>query len=201
MSTVCIVVASGNAHKIAEIQQMMGRFQVHSFDKVFGYPHSAIEDGVTFAENAMKKISFLPLLPNTIYLADDSGIEVDALGGRPGIHSARYAAPDQVCATLLAELGNHPIRSARFRCVIALRFPDGRAETVDGTVEGHIHDREIGTLGFGYDPVFIPEGGAQTFGEMTPDQKNQLSHRARALSAAAKRIDEMIGGGADFDVN
>ena len=201
MTPMRIVVASGNAHKIEEIQQLMGRFTVQSFDSVFGYPHSAVEDGVTFAENAMKKISFLPLYPNTIYLADDSGIEVDAMDGRPGIHSARYAPPDQMCATLLAELGDHVNRVARFRCVIALRFPDGRSVTVDGRVDGHIYDREMGSNGFGYDPIFIPDGFVQTFGEMTADQKNQLSHRARALSAAAKLIDEMVGGGADFDVN
>ncbi len=191
--TVTIVVASGNRHKIDEIQSIIQNYPVQSFDSVFGVPHSAVEDGMTFAENAIKKVAFLPVRPGLIYMADDSGLEVDALGGRPGIHSARYAPPDLFCDTLLTELGDTPNRAARFVCAIALRFPDQDIVVVEGTVSGEIAYQQTGGCGFGYDPIFVPEGFSVTFAEMTPDQKNSLSHRGRALRAALQKIHEKIG--------
>ncbi len=187
-----VVVASGNAHKVTEIQSILGDLQVCRFDDVFGYPHDAVEDGLTFEANAIKKIDFLPLLPDTIYLSDDSGIEVDALNGAPGIYSARYAGEGatstQMCTKILSAIAGEPNRQAQFRCVIALRFPDGRIETIDGVVAGVLDHEMRGGDGFGYDPIFIPDGYTQTFGEMSAKLKNELSHRGRALRLAAQKL-------------
>jgi non-canonical purine NTP pyrophosphatase (RdgB/HAM1 family) len=190
---VIVVVASGNAHKVAEIQALTGDImRVHRFDDVFGYAHTAVEDGLTFEANAIKKIDFLPLVSERVYLSDDSGLEVDALDGRPGIYSARYAGEAatslQRCEALLSELDGVTQRQARFRCVIALRFPDGRVETVNGVVEGHITSDIRGADGFGYDPIFIPDGYLETFAEMSPALKNKLSHRGQALRLAMEKL-------------
>lgn len=187
------MVASANRHKIDEIQSILKDYPVRAFDDVFGVPHSAVEDGMTFSENAVKKVDFLPIKPGLIYMADDSGLEVDALGGRPGIHSARYAPPDLFCETLLGELDGQVNRSARFVCVIALRFPDGEIVVVDGVVSGQIALGQTGEMGFGYDPIFIPDGYPVTFAQMDPILKNTLSHRGRALRAAVQKIHEKIG--------
>lgn len=191
-----VVVASGNAHKVAEIQSMLPGLSVRRFDDVFGYAHSAIEDGDTFEANAIKKIEFLPLIGSRVYLADDSGLEVAALGGRPGIHSARFAGENatraQLCQALLEAMGRADDRRARFCCVIALRWSDGRINCVSGIVNGVIASEIRGTEGFGYDPIFIPEGFTQTFSEMTPSQKNELSHRARALALAKEVLESRI---------
>ena len=144
-------------------------------------------------------------------MADDSGIEVDALGGAPGVHSARYSGPDATYASnvhrLLRELDGVPAerRTAALRCVVVVRWPDGREIDVEGVVEGRIATSRRGGTGFGYDPVFVPdEGDGRTFGEMAPEEKHALSHRGRALRAVlADRLthlpDERVGPGVARD--
>ncbi len=187
-----VVVASGNAHKVAEIQSILGDLPVCRFDDVFGYPHDAVEDGLTFEANAIKKIDFLPLFPDTIYLSDDSGLEVEALNGAPGIYSARFAGAgatsSQMCTKILSAIAGESNRQARFRCVIALRFPDGRIDTISGGVDGVLSHEMRGGDGFGYDPIFIPDGYTQTFAEMSSKLKHELSHRGRALRLAAEKL-------------
>jgi XTP/dITP diphosphohydrolase len=161
-----------------------------SLDDV-GITDTVDETGDTFHKNAILKASAYSALSGLLTLADDSGIEVDALGGRPGVHSARYGGPDasdedRVCL-LLQELQDVPweLRTARFRCVIALAWPDGRVKTVEGVVSGIIHFRPSGANGFGYDPVFyLPEKG-HTTAELPTDVKNQLSHRGQATRKAS----------------
>jgi len=126
--------------------------------------------------------------PDRIYLGEDSGLEVDALGGAPGIYSARYAGPNATptdfCQKILSELATKSDRSAKFHSAIALKFPDGHIEVVHGLVEGSIALGMRGENGFGYDPIFIPDGFEQTFGEMQKEEKHRLSHRYRALKQA-----------------
>ena len=156
-----------------------------------------VEDGVTFTDNALIKARSAREATGESVVADDSGIEVDALDGAPGVHSARYAgdeASDQDNVDkLLAALADRPdpaARTARFRCVLVLQHPDGRELVVDGTVEGHVAAAPRGPGGFGYDPVFVPtEGDGRTFGEMDPAEKHALSHRGRALAALLAALD------------
>ena len=142
------------------------------------------EDGTTFEENALKKAMALPMVGDAIFLADDSGICVSALGGRPGIYSARYPGQTSAekCLNLLAELGHSDDRRACFYCAIAIRFPDGQAHVVSGCLEGTLAWAPRGDHGFGYDPIFIPEGETQTVAELSGVAKNLMSHRYRALA-------------------
>ncbi|HKQ39544.1 MAG TPA: RdgB/HAM1 family non-canonical purine NTP pyrophosphatase [Verrucomicrobiae bacterium] len=189
-----LVLATRNAHKVQEIQEILGKgFRVHSLKQ---YPNAPelIEDTDTFAGNATRKATQLAQWlgkPEVIVLADDSGLEVDALDGAPGVHSARFAATDATTGNapdatnitkLMRLLENVPPekRSARFRCVLALVSRDS-VRTFDGTCEGHIAMQPSGSGGFGYDPVFIPVGFSKSFAELGEDTKNQISHRARAL--------------------
>ncbi len=183
-------IASGNAHKISEIRQIFHDLPI----EVSGFQDwpAPIEDGETFEENAVKKVEALPLVPNEIYLADDSGLEVDVLGGAPGIFSARYAEPGKECRKLLDELGSNSNRNAHFTCVIALAFPTGDIHTVRGEAHGTISTLICGEKGFGYDPIFIPNGHDRTFAEMTPQEKNNLSHRNIALQQARAYLLEFI---------
>ncbi|MEN8614992.1 XTP/dITP diphosphatase [Dehalogenimonas sp. THU2] len=150
------------------------------------------ETGTTFAENAALKARALAAASGMLTLADDSGLEVDALGGAPGVLSARYAGEGagdaERNALLLKILWEVPVekRTARFRCVIAIAVPDGGLRFAEGVVEGRIAFEPHGSNGFGYDPVFsLPELG-KTMAEIAPDEKNRLSHRARAAAAACK---------------
>jgi XTP/dITP diphosphohydrolase len=183
-----VVLASANPKKAAELRELLGT----AFDLV---PRPAevpevVEDGATFEANARLKAVALAAATGLTALADDSGLEVDALDGRPGVHSARYSGADATDAAnvdlLLRELAPHPDpddRRARFRCVVVLRRPDGEELVADGTVAGHIAPAPRGTGGFGYDPVFVPdEGDGRTFGEMEPAEKHAISHRGRALA-------------------
>jgi XTP/dITP diphosphohydrolase len=158
------------------------------------------ETGDTFEENARIKALAYARASGLLTLADDSGLEVDALGGAPGVHSARYAGPGADDAgryrKLLAELADVPPkrRAARFRCVVALARPAGILSTAEGTVEGAIGFEPRGSHGFGYDPVFLVEGhGGQTLAELPPDVKNAISHRARAVQAAMPQLRRLIG--------
>ena len=148
------------------------------------------ESGETFEENARIKAQAYARASGLVSLADDSGLEVDALGGAPGVHSARYAGPAATDSDryrkLLDALTRIPEgqRSARFRCVVAIALPDGAIYTADGSCEGEIGFTPRGEHGFGYDPVFVVQGHAgRTMAELSPDVKNKISHRARALAA------------------
>ena len=148
------------------------------------------EGDESYRANALAKARAVARPAGAFALADDSGIEVDALGGRPGVRSARYGGPrlsdPDRCATLLSELKGVPQerRTARFRCVVALASPDGREEAVEGVVEGIITDAPQGTGGFGYDPLFFYPPLGRTFADLDPSVKNRVSHRGRALALA-----------------
>ena len=193
-----LVIATRNKHKLEEIREI---FHIPGLEVVsaFDFPHvpDVVEDGETFEANAVKKAVSLAGATGLWALADDSGLEVDALGGAPGVYSARYAGePVSYPANnrkLLDELRNEQNRHARFRCVIALSSPDGKAKTVDGRCEGVIAYEERGKQGFGYDPLFIPEGFTKTFAEMDGESKNAISHRGRALQHAMEAWGEMLG--------
>jgi len=184
-----LLVATRNAHKTEEIQRILGpQFNVTDLAAHPEIPHIA-ESGTTFQENAiLKAVAVSKRMPGFV-IADDSGLEVEALGGAPGIHSARHAgmnATDQEKTDKLLEeltrVGATKIaRRARFRCVLALACKGNVLGAFEGIIEGQIADRPHGSHGFGYDPIFMPEGFQQTFGELAPAEKNQLSHRARAL--------------------
>jgi len=184
-----LLVATRNAHKTEEIQGILGpQFNVTDLAAHPEIPHIA-ESGTTFQENAiLKAVAVSKRMPGFV-IADDSGLEVEALGGAPGVHSARYAgmnATDQEKTDkLLEELtrvgATKNARRARFRCVLALACKGNVLGAFEGIVKGQIADRPRGSHGFGYDPIFMPEGFQQTFGELAPAEKNQLSHRARAL--------------------
>lgn len=184
-----LLVATRNAHKTEEIQRILGaQFNVTDLAAHPEIPHIA-ESGTTFQENAiLKAVAVSKRMPGFV-IADDSGLEVEALGGAPGIHSARYAgmnATDQEKTNkLLEELTRvgavKNARRARFRCVLALACKGNVLGAFEGIIEGQIADRPHGSHGFGYDPIFMPDGFQQTFGELAPTEKNQFSHRARAL--------------------
>ena len=184
-----LLIATHNAHKTGEIAAMLdGVFAVSDLTTRPGFVEPE-ETGATFEENAAIKALAASAVagPDVWVLADDSGLEVDALGGAPGVHSARWAGRhgDNAGnrAKLLAELDGKAERRARFRCVLALARA-GRVEAVfSGAVEGEISAAEEGAGGFGYDPLFRPEGFAETFGTLPAEVKNRLSHRARALAA------------------
>ena len=181
-----ILVATKNAHKTAEIAAMLG--SSWTVEDLTMHPNIAApeETGATFAENATIKVRAAARLFPGLVLADDSGLEVDALNGEPGVFSARYAGPGSTDADnrarLLRELRAFP-SPARFRCVLVLAQGDRVLATRDGAVEGAIINAERGVGGFGYDALFIPAGYTQTFAELPAATKNQLSHRARALAA------------------
>lgn len=190
MAPVRLLVATRNAHKLAEIRAILDwpGVVLAGADELPGLPEVE-EDATTFEGNALKKARTLRDASGLLTLADDSGLEVDALGGAPGVYSARYAGePTDHAANnrkLLAALEGVDNRSARFRCVLALASPDGRDWTVSGAVEGRIALSPSGDAGFGYDPLFIPDGYDLPFAAMPAEVKNSISHRARALSAAA----------------
>lgn len=198
-----LVVATGNRHKTREIQHILGAgFQVHDLG---AYPEvSEIrESGTSFEENAkLKALAASRHLP-ALVIADDSGLEVDALGGAPGIYSARYAGENATDTDkidkLLRELEGvrYPDdqRGARFRCVVALARNGNLLGTFEGIVEGKIANEMRGASGFGYDPIFIPRGFDQTFGELPKEVKNTISHRAKAIRALADRLGRLEPGG------
>jgi XTP/dITP diphosphohydrolase len=152
------------------------------------------ETGATLLENALLKARAARDLTGRPALADDTGLEVDALQGRPGIHAARYAGPEATyadnVAKLLRELEGVPVprRAARFRCAFVAVFPDGHELTAEGVLEGRITTAPRGTNGFGYDPVFEVEGTRRTLAELGEDEKNGLSHRGRAVRALARKL-------------
>jgi XTP/dITP diphosphohydrolase len=186
-----LVLATQNPHKVAEIGQIL---QFPGLDVVglSDYPRipPVNEDGESLEENAIKKARTVAEITGEWALSDDSGLEVAALGGAPGVRSARYAGEPSNhrnnTLKLLAEMTGMEDRRARFRCVIALSNPSGGTETVEGICEGEIACECRGEGGFGYDPIFVPVGHNVTFAEMSAADKNRLSHRGRALAAAGK---------------
>ncbi len=190
-----LVIASRNEKKKKELLQIIGdlNLEVATLNDFPGAPEVE-EDGLTFHDNAVKKAREIAQFTGCMTLADDSGLEVDALGGLPGVHSARFAGEpsddERNNQKLLQMLEGIPApeRTARFRCVIAIAFPDGRVETAEGTCEGRIGFLPKGSAGFGYDPLFIPDGFDMTFAELSPEVKNSISHRGKALQKALKLL-------------
>jgi XTP/dITP diphosphohydrolase len=188
---IVLLLATRNPHKTREFAQLLGPgFELRDLTEMQDVPEIA-ETGASFVENArIKAVTVSRSFTEELVIADDSGLEVDALGGAPGIFSARYAGEnatdEQNVEKLLRELG--PARgragsnAARFRCVIALAQSGGFLGTFDGAVDGAIAPEPRGNRGFGYDPVFVPEGFTATFAELPADLKNQISHRARATT-------------------
>ncbi|MBK7390935.1 MAG: RdgB/HAM1 family non-canonical purine NTP pyrophosphatase [Bacteroidetes bacterium] len=179
-----LVVASGNSSKLTEIRQMMPQsFEIVSM-KELGFTGDIPETADTFAGNALLKARFISNKFMVNSLADDSGLEVEALSGRPGVYSARFAGPgsndQQNTDRLMAEMEGVTNRKARFVAVLALVL-EGQEFLFEGFVNGTIAQKQAGNSGFGYDPVFIPEGYSQTFAMLSPDLKNRLSHRRMAI--------------------
>ena len=184
-----IVFATNNVHKLSEIRAILGRqMEILSLADI-GCHDDIPETADTLEGNALIKARWVKERYGFDCFADDTGLEVEALGGGPGVHTARYAYPDRhdpVANTrkLLAELHDKDNRAARFRTVIAL-IQGTDEHLFEGIVEGHIATKEHGTEGFGYDPVFAPEGGEKTFAELGVEAKNCISHRARAVKKLA----------------
>ena len=191
-----LVLATRNPHKVREFQELLGDEYNLSDLNALHDVKIAEEIGSTFAENAILKAVSVSKDRQPLVVADDSGLEVDALDGAPGIYSARYAgenASDQKnIEKLLRELRSRSVleekRSARFRCVIALAQNGKALNTFEGVVEGNVVDLPRGRNGFGYDPVFQPNGFEQTFAEMAPGSKNKISHRAKAIAALREAL-------------
>ena len=193
-----IILFTGNQNKVKEINHMLTNFPIpiNSYTEVFESFPEVIEDGNTFVENAIKKVSATTPSNDVIYIAEDSGIEVEALDGRPGIFSARYAGKDasreDMCNKLLTELGNDTNRNAQYQAAIAIRFPDNTIQTVSGIVKGTLAQSMRGKEGFGYDPIFIPNGYEKTFGELPKELKNTISHRFNAIQKMKETINKYL---------
>lgn len=196
-----LLIATKNAHKTAEIAAILADWEISDLTAHPEIP-APEETGATFAENATIKALAAAESFEGLVLSDDSGLEVDALGGAPGVISARYAGPGASDADnrarLLRELGaiGRPPHAARFRCTMVLAKRGTTLGVFDGAVEGAIVANERGGGGFGYDSLFIPAGFDRTFGELPAETKNQLSHRARALAKVAAFLrDGRFSGG------
>ena len=196
MAKTKLVVASGNAHKIREIAEIFTDFEVVS-QKEMGFTDEVEETGKTFAENALIKAHAAANALGVIALADDSGLCVDALNGAPGIYSARYCGKHgsdaENRAVLLQNLQGVADRSAHFTSAVALVYPDGKELVAEGHTYGNILQEEKGEGGFGYDCLFESEDLKKSFAEATPEEKNAVSHRGRALSALLKMWREQEG--------
>ncbi len=180
-----LVIASHNAGKVREIGELLAPFGVEVVSAGALGLAEPEETGTTFVANAELKAHAAARAANLPALADDSGLAVESLGGDPGIYSARWAGPGKDFAAAMAlvndKLGANPDRGGRFVCALALAWPDGHCETFEGVVEGDLVWPPRGTAGFGYDPMFQPKGRAETFGEMDPAAKHEISHRADAF--------------------
>ena len=192
-----LVLATGNRGKSLEIRRLLEGFPVDISDlNDFGPIPPVVEDGNTFEENAYKKASFVAKVLGFPALADDSGLEVEALGGVPGVYSARYAGPlatdDENNSKLLAALEGADSRKARFCCVLSLAVPAGPALTYEGTCQGEILHAPRGAGGFGYDPLFFFPPMGKTFAELTVDEKSTVSHRGRALMELKNEFQKVL---------
>ncbi|MGO5166380.1 MULTISPECIES: XTP/dITP diphosphatase [unclassified Candidatus Paralachnospira] len=195
-----IIFATSNEGKMKEVRMILADLGLEILSmKEAGILADIVEDGKTFEENACIKAGQIQKLAGGIVLADDSGLEVDYLDGAPGIYSARYMGEDtsydiknQAIIDKLADAKGEE-RSARFVCAIAAALPDGRLLTTRGTIEGQIGYEIVGDGGFGYDPIFyLPERGMTT-AQLSPEEKNQISHRGKALEAMKEKLREELG--------
>lgn len=191
-----VIAATKNKGKIREIQSILGELDM----KVISQEEAGInvdieETGTTFEENALIKARAVAMLTDEAVIADDSGLCVNCLDGRPGIYSARYAGENASDADrvnkLLEEIGGAVDRRAKFVCAVAMIFPEGREITATGEVEGEITSEPRGENGFGYDPVFMPTELKKTFAEARDEEKNNISHRKRALERLYTKIKEL----------
>ncbi len=191
-----VVLATRNRGKIREIKDILSHIEGLEILTLDDFPGIDLppEDGETFRDNALKKARYVSHKTSLPALADDSGLEVDALGGRPGVYSSRYAGPDATdeenVKRLLDELRDVPFeeRTARFRCVIAIVYPSGREETFEGVLEGTIATEPSGKGGFGYDPVFFVPSMGKTIASISSVEKNRISHRGIALMKARESL-------------
>lgn len=187
-----IVFATNNKHKLEEIKDILGKdFEIVSLAEI-GCHEDIPETGLTLEENARQKSTYIVEHYNHDCFADDTGLEVDALNGEPGVHSARYAEgtdhdSEANMRKLLSKMSNVKDRTARFRTVISLII-NGVEHQFEGRVEGRIATEKHGKEGFGYDPIFIPEGYDKSFAELGEEVKNQISHRARAIKKLAEYL-------------
>lgn len=190
-----ILFATNNAHKLTEVQAVLGDSYTLVTPRDCGVTEEIPETQPTLEGNALQKARYLYERTGLDCFADDTGLEVEALGGAPGVHSARYATDGHDFAAnnrlLLRNLAGKENRRARFRTVVALIF-GGREYLFEGVVEGQIIDRETGHEGFGYDPLFRPDGYDRTFAQMTTEEKNAVSHRARAVRKLATFLHEYV---------
>ncbi|MBR2437901.1 MAG: RdgB/HAM1 family non-canonical purine NTP pyrophosphatase [Bacteroidales bacterium] len=195
-----IVFATGNQHKVVEAQKALGDSFALIMPKELGLTEDIPEDGDTLEKNAIQKAEYLWNKFGKNCFADDTGLEVDALGGAPGVYTARYAGPDKGSDAnmekLLAELSaveareGNISRTARFRTVVAL-IMNGELKTFEGVMEGEIARTRSGSEGFGYDPVFIPQGYNCTIAEISLDEKNAISHRGKAMRSLAEYLNTL----------
>ncbi len=188
-----LIIASNNKHKIKEIKAILGE----KFDEILsqreaGIEHETVEDGTTFMENARKKAREISEISGCAALADDSGITAHALGDRPGIYSARFAGvhgdDEANNDLLLLSLADKEDKGAHYTCAMSLVYPDGRIVEAEGYMYGSIIPVRRGSGGFGYDPIFVPDGERRTVAEMTDSEKNEISHRAKALELLLLRL-------------
>ncbi len=192
-----LVIATGNPGKVVEINDLLTGFpiQIKSLTD-FGPIPEVEEDGETFEENAYKKASFTAKILGIPALADDSGLMVDALGGAPGVRSARYAganaSDEQRVAKLLKNMQGQTNRKAAFECVLSIAVPSGPALTYEARCEGQIADAPAGHKGFGYDPIFFYPPLNKTFGQMTIAEKSHVSHRGKALNELRQEMDKVL---------
>lgn len=197
-----LLIATRNNKKKRELQSILSSWDINilTLDDMETMPE-IIEDGVTFVDNAVKKARTIAQLSGCTTLADDSGLEVDALGGEPGVYSARFSGPEaddnknnRKLLDMMRDVAAEE-RTARFICVIAVAAPDGSVQTVEGVCAGKIGMYAKGENGFGYDPLFIPAGFDRTFAELADDEKNRISHRGKALQEAKKILPALLGMG------
>jgi XTP/dITP diphosphohydrolase len=192
-----LLLATSNQGKVGEYRELLEGvpFTLRSLRDLAEVAPEPPEDAPTYAENATTKARAYAAGSGLLAVADDSGLEVDALGGAPGPRTKRYFGDEASDAErnqrLLALLAGRADRAARFVCVIALGWPDGRVETFRGIAEGHIAERPAGSFGFGYDPVFVAEGASRTMAELPPPEKHRVSHRGRAAAKLRERLLEL----------
>lgn len=184
MQTNELIFATHNANKAKEVKALLPHLEVKSLSEI-GFHDDIPETGSKLEENALIKARTIHKATGKACFADDTGLEVEALGGAPGVYSARYAGEEANSENnmdkLLADLDAMTNRNAQFRTVIAYINSEGKEELFEGSVKGEILKERRGGKGFGYDPIFLPQGEEQSFAEMTAEQKNQLSHRGRAM--------------------
>lgn len=192
-----LIIASNNSHKIEEIKQILGDY----FDNIYSLADKEInveieETGSTFEENSLIKAKYIAELTGIPALSDDSGLEVNALGGAPGVYSARYsgegASAESNNAKLLKAMKWRFNRQANFTCVITICYPDGKHITAKGKTYGKILRKPCGTNGFGYDPLFFSDELNKSFGNSTSEEKNAVSHRAKALQQMKELLEKNI---------